>query len=290
MRKFLLLIVFIALCVFLFRTFISAPTNFPAPYLLNIKAGETLQGISEQLANDHVIRSVRPFEAFMIVLGGDKTITEGEFYFDKPLSSLGIAMRISGKEFGILKRRVTFPEGYTNAQMAAELQKIFPTINTAQFLLLAKNSQGYLFPDTYSFFPSVTPDLVIAAMKENYQEKLMPIRSDIAVSGHSESEIIIMASIIQKEAKGSADSPTIAGILWKRINDGLLLQVDAVPSTYATKGLPAAPIDNPGLIAIDAAIHPVSSPYLYYLHDASGAIHYASTYQQHQQNINKYLK
>ena len=290
MRTLLSLIAGVVLLISLFRIFVSPPTNFPAPFALNITAGQTLHDVSQELVAVHAIRSARVFEVFMVAFGNDKTISAGEYYFDKPLSSLGIAMRISGKEFGILKKRVTFPEGYTNAQMADQLTKTFPHFNKAEFLTLTTKSQGYLFPDTYSFFPSLTPDLVVATMKENYQEKLIPIRSDITNSGHSESDIIIMASIIEKEAKGSSDSPTIAGILWKRIDNGMPLQVDAVPITYSVKGLPSAPIDNPGLLAINAAIHPVASNYLYYLHDAKGTIHYASTYQQHQQNIQNYLK
>ncbi len=204
--------------------------------------------------------------------------------------SLAIALRISGKEFGIQKQKVTFPEGDTNQQMAAELLKVFPNFNTTEFLALANNSQGYLFPDTYKFFPSLTPDLVISAMKQNYQEKIAPLNAEITASGHSQSDIIIMASIIEKEASGSSDSATIAGILWKRIQNGIPLQVDAVPGTYNYKGLPPAPVDNPGLVAIEAAVNPTDSPYLYYLHDASGTVHYASTFAQHQQNIKKYLK
>jgi UPF0755 protein len=286
MRSFLALIVVIILAVSIFKTFAAAPLDFPVPYDLTITSGETLATISHQLANADVIRSPRVFEIWMEAFGSDKTVSEGEYYFDAPLSSFAIAMRISGKDFGIARTKVTFPEGFTNVQMADHLGQVFPNFNTTEFLTLAQNSQGYLFPDTYSFFPSLTPDLVIATMKANYQRQLLPLLPAIAESGHTEAQIIIMASIIEKEATGSSDSPTIAG----RINDGIALQVDADPATYTTKGLPDAPLDNPGLVAIEAAIHPVSSPYLYYLHDASGTIHYASTYQQHQQNIKKYLQ
>ncbi|HTH93238.1 MAG TPA: endolytic transglycosylase MltG [Candidatus Paceibacterota bacterium] len=290
MRTLLSLILGVVILVSLFRALVAPPEKFPAPFTLTITAGETLHDISTELYTYHAIRSEKAFEVFMLAFGNDKTISEGEYYFDKPLSSLAIAMRISGKEFGILKKKVTFPEGYTNVQMGDALAKVFPHFNEDQFLLLASGSQGSLFPDTYSFFPSVTPDLVIAAMKEDYQEKMIPIRADVSKSGHSESDIIIMASIIQKEAKGNSDAPTIAGILWNRLSMNMPLQVDAVPSTYTVKGLPSAPIDNPGLGAIEAAIHPVASMYLYYLHDSKGTVHYASTYQQHTQNIRKYLK
>jgi UPF0755 protein len=288
--KYFFALLFVVLLFSAYKTYIAPPSTFPVPYDFNVTPGETLSTISHQLVTDGVIKSSRTFELFMVALGSDKTVSEGEYYFDGPLSSVGVAMRISGKEFGIQKNKVTFPEGFTNKEMADQLVKVFPTFNSAQFLALANNSQGYLFPDTYAFFPSLTPDFVIATMKQNYQNKVSPLRPDIMTSGHSESDIIIMASIIEKEAQGTTDSATIAGILWKRISMGIPLQVDADPITYSAKGLPAAPIDNPGLVAIEAAVNPTDSPYLYYLHDKNGVVHYASTFQQHQQNIKKYLQ
>ncbi len=273
-----------------YRLFVAPPGNFPVPYDLTVSAGETSSSISQQLVADGVIRSRRTFQLFMVALGGETHISEGEYLFDHPISSLAIALRISGREFGISRTKVTFPEGYTSMQMTTRLGAAFPSFDTAGFAALANASQGYLFPDTYKFFPTPLPDQVIAALKDNYERKVAPLRPEIALTGHTEAEIIIMASIVQKEAAGQADSPVIAGILWQRIQNGMPLQVDAVPSSYTHRGLPNAPINNPGLMAITAAIHPTASAYLYYLHDSSGAIHYASTYQQHEQNIKKYLK
>lgn len=274
----------------LYHVFVSAPANFPAPYRITVTEGESVADISRQLADHHVIRSTKVFDITMRLLGGDRSLSQGEYVFDQPLSTFSIAMRFAGKDFGISRTKVTFPEGYTNEQMAVHLQEIFPTFDTAQFLTLANGQQGYLFPDTYSFFPTPTPAMVIAAMQQNYQNKLAPLEESIAQTGHSESDIITMASIIEKEAHGDNDRAMIAGILWNRIAKGIPLEVDAATVTYTEKGLPAAPIDNPGLAAIMAAIHPATTSYLYYLHDASGNIHYASTYQQHEQNIKEYLK
>jgi UPF0755 protein len=290
MRTLLTFFLCIVVCFGIYKVYVSAPANFPTPYHLIITDGEGFSAISHQLAGDNVIRSSRAFEIWMVLLGSDKHISQGEYYFTTPESSLVIALRISGEEFGIEKQKVTFPEGYTNTQMAQRLQTVFPTFDAAQFLQLTATDQGYLFPDTYKFFPTPLPTDVIIAMKNNYDEKLQPFQAAIASSGHSEEDIIIMASILEKEAQGSSDSPVIAGILWKRLANGMDLQVDADPETYKEKGLPAAPLDNPGLVAIQAAIAPTSSPYLYYLHDAQGNVHYASTYEQHQQNIKKYLQ
>jgi UPF0755 protein len=99
-----------------------------------------------------------------------------------------------------------------------------------------------------------------------------------------------MASLVEEEAKGDEDREYISGILWKRLSINMPLQVDAAPSTYEKRGLPENPITNPGLEAIQAAIHPKNSPYLYYLHDKEGNIHYARNFEEHKANKLKYLK
>lgn len=273
-----------------YKTYVAAPSAFPQPYVLEVNDGESLKDIGDKLKADGAIRSAPVFEIFMRILGDDKHISEGEYSFDQPLSSLGIAMRISGKNFGISKQKVTFPEGYTNADMAHHLKEVFPEFDATQFVSLTQDKQGYLFPDTYSFFATPLPTDVVAAIERNYERKIDPLRADIAASGHTEAEIIIMASIIEKEAHGANDRAIIAGILWNRIHNGMALQVDAAPSTYKSKGLPSSPISNPGLATIEAAIAPAPSNYVYYLHDSAGNIHYASTYKEHEQNIKKYLK
>ena len=127
-------------------------------------------------------------------------------------------------------------------------------------------------------------------MSNNFNTHILPFKKNILDSGHSLSEIIIMASIIEKEAQGKEDSPIISGILWKRIKLGMYLQVDASKDTYNMKGLPLEPISNPGIIAIKAALYPIESPYLFYLHDKIGQVHFAKTFTEHKKNINLYLK
>lgn len=297
---------------YLYNHFFVAPSEFPTPYHLTIEPGQTLFSVSAELYNDNVIRSRRLFEISMLSLGNENNISEGEYYFSEPLTVLGVAMRISGKQFGIDRQRVTFPEGFTTINMADRLSAIFPNFDRALFLALTKDDQGYLFPDTYKFFPSLAPDLVVTTLKRNFQKKIAPLEESIAASGHTREEIITMASIIEKEANGVEDRAVISGILWARIARDMPLQVDAPflyllnkesseltlkdlaidspYNTYRNKGLPPGPINNPGLEAIKAAINPQTSPYLYYLHDAQGVIHYASTYQEHQINIKRYLK
>ena len=315
MRRTVSIIAFVVLVGFFvvwLRSFMAPPENFPTPYRLTVETGQTLFSISRELKDAQAIRSTRLFEIFMIALGSERRVSDGEYYFATPTSVLEIAVRISGRQFGIDRRKVTFPEGFTAKQMSDRLGATFPEFDTALFLTLAKESEGYLFPDTYSFFPSITPDVVVGMLKRNFETQVAPLEQSFRTSSRKRNDIVIMASIIEKEASNAEEMPIISGILWKRLDQGMALQVDAPflytlgkPSseltrkdlaskspynTYIYKGLTPTPISNPGLDAIKAAIAPQDSPYLFYLHGNDGVVHYAVTYKEHQKNIAKYLR
>lgn len=185
---------------------------------------------------------------------------------------------------------VTIPEGFNLNQIADTASSKLANFNKINFLLETKGLEGYLFPDTYFFLRNANEKDVIKSMNDNFERKIIPLTPEIISSGKTEKEIVEMASIIEREAKGDADRGIISGILWKRIKIGIPLQVDSVPDTYKTKGLPENPIGNPGQKAIEVAINPQSSPYLYYLHDKDGNVHYATTFAEHLKNIQKYLR
>jgi UPF0755 protein len=314
-RLLLIIILGIMLCVWFVRAAVLPPVEFPVKTTFVVEQGDDLGTIAYNLQTAHLIKSAEVFKLMMLALGSAEHVSVGAYYFEVPVTSIEVALKISGNEFGILQHRVTFPEGFTNTEIAARLTAKFSTperpFDTAKFLSLAADKQGYLFPDTYGFDPHVTPETVIATLTQTFTEKTAPLEAEFTASSRSRKDIIIMASILEKEAANAEEMPMIAGILWKRIDRGIALQVDAPLTlmlgktsaeltvtdlamkspynTYVHKGLPPAPIDNPGLDAISAALHPVSSPYLYYLHDSKGTVHYASTFEEHKANKQKYL-
>jgi UPF0755 protein len=185
---------------------------------------------------------------------------------------------------------VTFPEGMTNIEMSALLAAKIPHFDKNVFLKKVNDLQGSLFPDTYFFTQSSTVDKIISELSLNFHKKVDPLKEEIHKSGYSLSDIIVMASLVEAEAHGKNDAPIISGILWKRISEKMPLQVDADPETYKTVGLPKNPINNPGLISIEAALAPTETPYFFYLHDKEGTIHLAKTFAEHKKNIAKYLR
>jgi UPF0755 protein len=293
---------------------IEPPDNFPTNQVITIDSGASLQKIANNFEKAGLIKSTGVFKTFLIAFVGDKVIQAGDYLFDEPLNSWELAKRLSLNQFGIQKIKVTLPEGLTNKEMAETLSKKLPNFNKDEFLYLTKDLEGYLFPDTYYFFGSVKTPEVVKTLRDNFNKKVTnDLSKDIESSGKTFDQIMTMASIIQAEAyDGYVEKQTISGILWKRIDKKMLLQVDSTIeyvngkdsahltisdlaednpyNTYVNFGLPPTPIGNPGVEAIKAAIHPISSPYFFYLHDSDGKIHYATTFAEHKKNISLYIK
>jgi len=273
--------------VFVNILFFNAPNNFPEGTILNIKEGSSLRSTSKYLEENRIINSRVLFETFVIIFEGEKVVS-GDYLFENKIPVFEVARRVSRGERHLAPVKVTIPEGFNMADIAKAFVLKLPKFNQDNFLREAK--EGYLFPDTYFFLTTDDEKDVLQSMTNNFEKKISTIRPEIILSGKSEKDIITMASIIEKESKGDADREFISGILWKRLKMGMPLQVDADLNTYKTKGLPENPIANPGLKAIEAAIHPQSSSYLYYLHDKDGNIHYAKTFAEHLLNKKMYLK
>ena len=173
--------------------------------------------------------------------------------------------------------------------------------------------EGYLFPDTYYVDPNeFVAKFFLERMLGTFRDRVMNgLNDDLVLSKRSLGDIIIMASLIEREAANDIERPVIAGILWKRFDAKQGLAVDAtiryvlgketepltkkdleIDSRYNTRkyaGLPPGPIASPGLASIRAALHPEESLYWYYLHGSGGLIHYAETNDAHNVNKAKYL-
>ncbi len=273
----------------LFFFFLNSPSDFPVGTIFRVEQGSSLRSVSLGLKEQHIIRSRLAFEAFVILFGREKGVVFTDYYFEDKLSVYEVAHRISRGEHHMAPIVVTVPEGFTIAQIADTFAAKLTNFDKNKFTLEARGLEGYLFPDTYFFLINDDDTRVLSSMRENFNKKMLLIKSDTSLSRKTEKEIITMASLIEGEAEGDTDRAFISGILWKRLTIGMPLQVDSSSDTYKKRGLPESPINNPGLEAIKAAIYPQSSPYLYYLHDKNGVIHYARTFQEHTKNKLKYL-
>ncbi len=243
--------------------------------------------VADELVGVNVIRSAFLFKALIVLQSGQKSVIAGDYYFDKPETLGMIASRMAKGDFRLVSVKVTIPEGWTNVQIAKYLSQKLYRFNVNSFLATAP--QGYLFPDTYYFFPDTGTNGVIGRMEDVFNTKTASLKEQVQAQGKNFANVVVIASILEEEAKTVQDKEIIAGILLKRLSIGMPLQVDSATSTYTTKGLPLVPISNPGLTSLEAAFNPTPTDYLYYLSDLSGNIYYAKTFAEHEQNRIKYL-
>jgi len=292
-------IVFFVLAGFSGYFFLSAPKDFPSGETIVIEKGTGLAEISGKLKKEGFIKNKYAFALYARSLGKSKKIKYGKYLFNEPVSVFSLISRLAKGEFGFKPIKVTITEGLTIKEIS-ELFGGFENFDKKEFLEKTEKLEGYLFPDTYLFLPFAETEQIIGTMTDNFKKKAGDVGKDI----------VIMASLIEKEVPDSDDRKIVSGILWKRLELGMALQVDAVfpyitgkqkvlledlkidspYNTYLNKGLPPGPISNPGLDAIDAARNPKESPYLYYLSGKDSKTHFAKTFSEHLRNKEKYLK
>jgi UPF0755 protein len=269
--------------------FLSAPFN-NKDVIIHILSGQSVNSVALELNNKNVIRSDFTLKLFIKLLKKGTGVVSGDYLISKNSPVWIVAWQIARGHHNIEPIKITIREGLTNEEISSLLADKLAEFRKDLFLSEVNNKQGYLFPDTYFFFPLDQASEIFEKLSNNFNNKIKNLKTNISKSGKSLSDIITMASILEGEAGGKEDIEIISGILWKRISIGMPLQVDIDKDTYKTKGLPLSPLNNPGLISINAALNPKSSAYLYYLHDKNGKVHYAVTFEEHKHNISEYLK
>jgi len=277
-----------------------------------IKTGAVARSVWRDLAKQGFTSSTLPWYYHGWLNGSSTNIQAGTYQLESNELVKDIINRFNTGDVSNDELSITYPEGFTVSQMAARTAA--KDIGTeAEFLNQAKDLEGYLFPDTYRVFADDTPADVIKRMRANFDQKLTDdLLADIEKSGRTMEEVIIMASIVEREVQTDADMAKVAGALWARFDDGVGLAADAtvryalnkwddpltvqdlqIESPYNTRrfaGLPPGPISNPGLRAIIAAIRPEKSDFYYYLSAPSGETIFSKTLEEHNLNKAKYLR
>jgi UPF0755 protein len=289
MRILNIFLVFGFVVLFFLYYFLSAPYS-NKDVIIHVLSGQSINSVSLELENKNAIRNNFTLKVFIKLLKSGKGIISGDYLIKKNSPVWITAWQLSRGHHNIEPIKVTIREGLTNEEIADLLANKLAGFRRDLFLTGGQGKQGYLFPDTYFFFPLDTAQELVDKLSNNFENRIKNLNPTIISSGKNLSDIIIMASILEGEAGGKEDIAIISNILWKRISLGMFLQVDTEKSTYTTKGLPSKPLNNPGLLSIRSAINPIDSPYLYYLHDKNGEVHFARTFEEHKRNIANYLK
>ncbi len=292
--------------------FLSPPANFIPGSIVRIERGTSVPNIVNNLSQARIISHPTLLRLILRISGESKNVKTGTYEFKTPQNMLTVMYRVITGDYGLPPVKITFIEGTTVRENAIIIAKSSLEISESSFTKHAKPLEGYLFPDTYFFSLSSDAKSIVSTMQSNFYTKIEPLMGEVYASGHSLHDIVVMASLIEKEARTTKSRRMISGILWNRLRLGMPLQVDAVfgyifnkntysPSfadlkvkspynTYIHKGLPPTPIDNPGLGSLRDALNPIKTNYLYYITDRKGRMHYSKTYTGHKANLRMYLR
>jgi peptidoglycan lytic transglycosylase G len=277
---------------------------------IEIPRGSTPDAITNTLVREGVLRRKWPLLLYVKVTGKAKLIKAGEYRFPSPISPLGVLRKLEEGEQRL--SRFTVIEGWTRWDIADSLAHVeelhlqdsadglalmSDTSGIRDIDPLATNLEGYLFPATYSFPVETKPATVIATMVKRFRQEWTPERAGRAHAlKMTPRQIVIIASLIETEAKLKEERPVIASVIYNRLNRHIALGIDSTivyasklagkwrndgkvylsdvnrRSPYNTRlssGLPPGPIGSPGESSIDAALNPAQTNYLYYVREPS---------------------
>jgi len=312
----LLLLLFLGVAAAFSSVFLPAASS-PRRTLVDVPPRSNLPEIARLLQEKGVIRNHYAFQLMARVLGESTNLKAGEYELSPHLSLIEIIDKLARGD--AVSHWVTIPEGYTLEQIARTLAKQ-RMAEERRFLKLARagadvfdgpewlprgSLEGYLFPDTYRIKAGASEKAILRAMLATFEEKVVKeLSHDLRQSPFSLEQVVILASLIEREARVPEDRPLISAVLHNRLKDGMRLQVDATvlyamgrhkskvtyddlktPSRYNTyrhAGLPPGPICNPGLSAIEAALRPAKKEYLFYVARPDGSHIFSRTYAEHQ--------
>ncbi len=268
-----------------------------------VEKGASFNGIASDLEESGLIRSALFLKIFNKITGSDKLIKTGSYNIDKKLTSLQIVNQLVEGKQKLLS--VVIPEGITTRQIAeifenagvADGDSFVRAAGDGSLLssygIHADTLEGFLFPDTYSFQQNFPAEKVVEHMVSVFFSKLETVYSDYSMLTNNQIyEKIILSSIIEKEYRVPEEASKMASVFYNRIDQGWPLQscativyvlteeqlkehpdrilfsdleIDSEFNTYQNKGLPPAPISNPGVVALDAVFNPAQTDYMFFV-------------------------
>jgi UPF0755 protein len=324
-RRIALLAVALGVAVLAFEAWraVGPPEALRAgPRTVDVPPQQGLLDMADSLRRAGVIRSRAAFVALAVARGTARSLKAGEYEVPQDATLLATLQLL---ETGKVKPHLlVLPEGFTIRELARQLQSeglaaAADVVRLASSSLFAQSLgieadglEGYLFPDTYQVTKGMRVEEILGRMVQRFREKVATpdVLARAGASGLRFHELITLASIIEKEAAVPDERPLIAGVFWNRLKRDMPLQADPTVAyavgkdgraptredlqidhpfnTYRYRGLPPAPIANPGRASIDAALAPAAVPYLYFVSIDDRRHHFSATLDEHNQAVTRY--
>lgn len=279
-----------------------------------IKSGVGIKQIAQDLENKKIIKNKYVFLFYSYKLSLNKKIQAGNFKLSSDLTTKEIVLKLS--KGGVTDYWLKIIDG----TRVEELADSFPnniSFTGKDFVAKTKSLQGYIYPDSYLIPQYFTIDQVLDTIQANFDQKFTKAKIGATNTKLTDKQIVVLASIIEREARTLKVKQGVAGVLMNRLSINMPFQSDVTIqyirdsktnpvkywkdinssdisivspyNTYKNPGLPPGPICNPGYDSLYAAFHPTESDYLYYLTGNDGVMYYAKTFDEHKSNIANHL-
>ncbi len=326
MRRFFLILGVLGLAGFLSLYFLFQVKTAPAgtgdhSVDFMVKSGWGPSAVTSSLSDAKLIRSRTFFRYQLLLMGKERSIKKGIYSLNDGMSAEKIISVITSGQ--TKTRRVTIPEGYNNRQIGDVLTEKGFFASRAEFLeyasrkdILSKYSiptastEGYLFPETYEIPIGYPKEKIIETMIQLFLAKTKELK-EFPTDPQKRHELVILASIVEREAVLPEERALVAGVFANRMRQNYPLEscatiqytfekqkkriyfkdleVDSPYNTYKVRGLPPGPIANPGLPAIEAALHPIETDYMFFVVKGDGSHQFSKSYGDHVRAKKKYL-
>lgn len=300
----------------------SKPTGTdPLKQVVIVEPGQKFIQFSETLHQKGIIEHPSKFRIFARIKKYDKQIKAGEYMLSSAMTPKKILeITVDGK---VRLHRLTIPEGYNLRQIARTIETagfgheadFFKAATDSDLVrssgIDAETFEGYLFPDTYYFPRGATSEQIISTMVKRFWAIFKPEWKERANAlGLTIHQVVTLASMIEKEVGVADERPLISSVFHNRLKRNMRLASDPTViygisefngditrkdltnptpyNTYTFKGLPPGPISNTGVKAIEAALYPADTKYLYFVSKNNRTHHFSANFNDHHQAVQKY--
>ncbi len=289
---------------------------------ISVAPGTPFRSVAIQLQRAGILRHPLVLAAWARYRGLDRSVRSGDYVIDSPMTPLEVLAMLRSPSRAL--QWVTVPEGYTAAQAATLLEQegfggadlmlcaMHDPVLLRELDLPATGVEGYLFPDTYALPWTTEPAEIIRTMVTRFREQSRALSRQRIAAGLTEEEMVILASVIEKETGRAAERRLISGVFHNRLRRGMPLQSDPTviyglekfgdhltradleaPSpynTYLVNGLPVGPIANPGRAALEAAVSPIDTDALYFVSRNDGTHQFSASLGEHNAAVQRYQR
>lgn len=304
------------------QRYARTPTAVTAePQVVEIPAGQDFRTLAGRLRAAGLIRNPRKLRILARLGGFDRIIQTGEYELSASMAPRAILEALAGGKVRL--HRLTIPEGFNLGQVAdavagaglAARDAFYAAATDPDFArqldIPADSFEGYLFPDTYHFPRDTTPSKIITTMVGHFRSAVTPDwQLQLDTLGWTLHQVVILASIIEKETGTAAERAVISSVFHNRLKKGMRLESDptvifGIPefdgnltrehlraptpyNTYQIPGLPPGPIANPGVAALQAALFPAETDYLFFVAKGDQTHYFSTTLAEHNRAVQKY--